>query len=272
MNTVIASHTFLFLLLISCQISYVHGLKLTMSGWSSTWDDIASGGNPRWKVTDLSAKASALGHITKYAHAAAVAAAEVSTTCDDDGKKLNIVCPLAGDDGFVHHAWSQGHSMTAIELVPRAVEEMRRQFSDGDDDCWQREDRPKGMVLWKHKSGTVSIYQGDVFTPLTELDNTFDAVYDKDSFGALDLHMRSPFCARVGSYLKPGVGIVYTEVKYSPGRTAGPPFHVEKEDLLQSDNFGSTFEYVADLGELYQLNLGGFKQTGHILKRLSSKL
>jgi len=247
------------------------------SGWSSTWDDIASGGNPRWKVTDLSAKAAALAHITNYSRAAVTAndssSSSTDNTCDDDDEKLSIVCPLAGDDGFVHHAWSQGHRVTAIELVPRAVEEMRKQFST-DDDEWRREDLSNNkMVRWSHSSGTATIYQGDVFTPLTELKGTFDAVYDKDSFGALDKHMRSPFCKRLADYLKPGTGIVYTEVKFSPGRTAGPPFHIDKDILVMPDNFGSTtFEYVASLGELYKLPMPGFQQTGHILRRLSSKL
>lgn len=232
-------------------------LSLKMSGWSKTWDDISNGGNPRWKVTDVSAKAAALQHIKNHCFS------------KDDDAKLNIVCPLAGDDSFVHHAWSQGHTVTAIELVPKAVELMRRLFS-ASDDVWKKEERPGNMILWTHESGTAFVYQGDVFTPLKELEGSCDAMYDKDSFGALDLHMRSRFCDRVKTYLKPGTGILYTEVKYSPGRTEGPPFHIDKEIIMQPENFGSDFDYVASLGELYKLAMP-MQQTGHVLKRLAKK-
>jgi len=70
-------------------------------GWSATWKDILNGGNPRWKVTDLGAKKIALGHITGHS----------SHASKEDGvassPSLNILCPLAGDDEFVHHAWTK---------------------------------------------------------------------------------------------------------------------------------------------------------------------
>lgn len=226
-------------------------------GWSSTWNDIIQGGNPRWKVNDMAAKAAALRHIQQYAI--------------ENVPSLNILCPLAGDDQFVQYAWSQGNKVTAIDLVPSAVQEMKKQFGD-DDGCWSKEEQSNGMVVWKHESGTATLYQGDVLTHLPELEATFDAVYDKDSFGALELDMRTGFCQRIAAYLKPGTGIVYTEVKYkganSPGKNHGPPFHVEKEDLMKPDNFGTMFEYVKSLGEVYKLNMG-MQQTGHVLRRLA---
>lgn len=242
-------------------------------GWSATWKDILNGGNPRWKVTDLSAKKIALGHIMHASKEDGVASSP----------SLNILCPLAGDDEFVHHAWTKGHRVVAIDLVPAAVEAMRNQFSvandgDGSDDggnCWLKEERSGGTVVWRHGSGTVTLYESDMLAPLPELEGTFDAVYDKDSFGALDLHMRPKYCERIAAYVKPGAGILYAEVKYKdvdgPGRKSGPPYHVEKEDLMEQGNFGAAFEYVAGLGELYKLTIPGVRQTGHILRRCARK-
>lgn len=233
-------------------------LQITMT-WSDTWNDITNGGNPRWKVNDLSSKQIALGHITKHA---------------SDPTSLDILCPLAGDDQFVHYAWTQGHRVTAIDLVPVAVEKMRRQFST-DDDCWSKEEQDNDMVVWKHKSGTATLYQGSIFTPLPELKERFDAVYDKDSFGALDMNMRTNFCKLITTYVKPTNGVLYTEVKFKDNitrRNQGPPFHVEKKDLMQPEAFGNTFEYVCSLGEVYKLSMPGMKQTGHILRRLASSI
>jgi len=242
-------------------------------GWSATWKDILNGGNPRWKVTDLGAKKIALGHITGHS----------SHASKEDGvassPSLNILCPLAGDDEFVHHAWTKGHRVVAIDVVPAAVKAMRKQFSAADDgdgsNLWSKEERSGGTVVWRHGSGTVTLYESDIFAPLPELEGTFDAVYDKDSFGALDLHMRPKYCERIAAYVKPDAGILYTEVKYKdvdgPGRKSGPPFHVDKEDLMEQGNFGSAFEYVASLGELYKLTIPGVRQTGHILRRCARK-
>jgi len=221
--------------------------------WADAWTGIIHGGSQMWKVNDMAAKSTALDHIREHAI---------------DVPSLNILCPLAGDDQFVQYAWSQGHNVTAIDLVPAAVQEMRKQFSE---DGWSKEEQENGMVVWKHESGTATLYEGNVMTALPELVQKFDAVYDKDSFGALDLNMRTDFCNRIASYVKPVTGIIYTEVKYKPGRTQGPPFHVEKEDLMLPGNFGTMFEHVASLGEVYKLSMP-MQQTGHILRRLAKCL
>eukprot|EP00538_Stauroneis_constricta_P005078 CAMPEP_0119557726 /NCGR_PEP_ID=MMETSP1352-20130426/9296_1 /TAXON_ID=265584 /ORGANISM="Stauroneis constricta, Strain CCMP1120" /LENGTH=243 /DNA_ID=CAMNT_0007604867 /DNA_START=11 /DNA_END=742 /DNA_ORIENTATION=+ len=241
-------------------------------GWANTWSDILSGGNPRWKVTDVKAKEIALSHITSHATTTTTATTSPSSSdANADTTMLHIFCPLAGDDSFVHHAWSKGHTVTSIDLVPAAVGAMRQQFGDSDDD-WTKEELPNDIVAWKHTSGRATLYSGDAFTPLTSLNGKIDAVYDKDSFGALEPSMRVDFCKRISEYVKPD-GIVYTEVKYkdesNPGRTSGPPFHVERSDLMESDKFGSMFEYVASLGEVYDVGMSGMKQTGHVLRRLA---
>ena len=149
-------------------------------------------------MDDLSAKKIALDHILQHS----------STSVDDDGDSqqsdnnnmLRILCPLAGDDPFVHYAWSQGHDVTAIDIVPDALASMRSQFGDGgkkdvaDRDDWTVEevsDKNDSSKVWKHKSGRATLYEGDVLMKRPELVQSFDVIYDKDSFGALTLDMRS---------------------------------------------------------------------------------
>lgn len=230
--------------------------------WANTWKDILKGGPSRWKVDDITAKRIALGHILEHAP---------STTSADP---LRIFCPLAGDDPFVVHAWKEGHSVTSIDLVPEAVAAMRQQFATSSpsslsiEEDWESEESGS-TTIWKHKSGRATLYVGDVLERRPELEKSFDAVYDKDSFGALDLGMRSAFCERLASYLREN-GIIYTEVKFKPpgdGRLSGPPFHVEKDDLMKLENFGSQFEYLASLGQVYEIGMGGMEQHGHVLRR-----
>jgi len=221
--------------------------------WTKTWANILEGGPTRWKVDSVKAKETALGFVSEYTKTAG---------------PLKILCPLAGDDYFVPHAWKQGHDVTAIELVPAAVEAMRRKFGGTESD-WTKSQGgdDSSTVIWKHTSGRATLYQGDMLAKRPELNAKFDAIYDKDSFGALDLNMRQPFCQRLSDFTRDG-GIVYIEVKNKQGgRSSGPPFHVETEDLMKATNFGKDFEHTAALGEVYPLDMSGMSQTGHILKR-----
>ena len=220
--------------------------------WKDTWTDILGGGPQRWKVNDLDAKKKALTHIMEH-------------TSSVEGP-MHILCPLAGDDSFVHYVWSQGHHVTAIDIVPAALKAMRGQFGDMED--WSSESEKASEVVWKHKSGRATLLEGDVFVKRPELLKSFDAVYDKDSFGAMHLDMRPTFCERVSEFVKDG-GTLYVEVKNKEtgNKTAGPPFHVEKDDLMEQTNFGAHFEHIASLGEVYPLNMSGMKQIGHILQR-----
>lgn len=114
------------------------------------------------------------------------------------------------------------------------------------------------------------MYEGDILQVRPELMGKFDALYDKDSFGALDPSMRHDFCQRLASYTKIDA-VVYMEVKYKDdsngGRLSGPPYHLEKDDIMKIEYFGGNFEYVAELGKVYELNMVGMEQTGHILRR-----
>ena len=225
-----------------------------MGSWSETWKDILEeGGSKRWKVDDIEAKQKALTHI--------IDATSSSNT------PLRILCPLAGDDPFVHYAWIQGHDVTAIDIVPEALKEMRCQFGENNQEDWSSSSNNNGGIVWKHKSGRATLYEGDMLMKRPELQNTFDVVYDKDSFGALNLDMRKAYCQRLSEFVKSD-GVVYVEVKNKEsGREFGPPYHVEKDDLMEETSFGGAFAYVKSLGEVYQLNMGGLKQMGHILRR-----
>lgn len=219
--------------------------------WTNTWDDIIQGGFQRWKVTDPKAHKVALSHIQKHFK---------------DGRN-EILCPLAGDDPMVHLLWQQGHSVTAMDLVPAALEQMRNQFAGG----WKEDkSRDNGMVVWTHESGRATQYQGDALQPQPELQNKFDAIYDKDSFGALEKGMRRQFCNRISEYTKSGA-TMYIEVTLRDNhelcKDMGPPFSLKKEDLMDTQCYGNAFNFVTGLGSVYPMALSGMQQTGHILRR-----
>jgi hypothetical protein len=107
------------------------------------------------------------------------------------------------------------------------------------------------VVVWTHASGRATLYETDILQDVPAWHAHFDAVYDKDSFGALEKDMRNAYCERLAVYLKEG-GIIYTEVKIKsedhPRRHEGPPFSIDEAELMES--FGSDFCHVASLGEV----------------------
>merc|ERR1719491_509345 len=123
--------------------------KLSM-GWADTWADINNGGNPRWKITDSESHQTALSHF--------------QTHVTGDPSKISVLCPLAGDDPFVHLLWKSGYSVTTIDLVPSAVEALKEQFKteeeDDDADFWSMEETD-GTVIWKHASNRATLMVGD---------------------------------------------------------------------------------------------------------------
>jgi len=237
-----------------------------MSGWSRTWNDILNGGSPRWKITSGESHENAYAHFQKHV-------LKEDKTSDDGAKNISVLCPLAGDDPFVRLLFRKGYSVTAIDLVAEAVEAMRKGFGDEDDVAWTKEETD-GDIIWTHNSGRATLIVGDALKKRPNLDNSFDAVYDKDSFGALSKDLRKPFCERIADYTKDNA-IVYLECKLKKGLVgvdnAGPPFSLRKDDLMEGNNYGgSKFVYLEGLGPVYDLpgNMNAvMQQTGHVLRR-----
>jgi hypothetical protein len=259
--------------------------------WSTTWDHILSGGNPQWKISSEECHNRAYEHFRRFV--------PVQVAEDDKEKVTSVFCPLAGDDPFVPLLYKKGYHVTAIDLVPEAIEAMKKQFgddvndtdNDNDSNIWTKKQSSSSDydndndddVIWTHKSGRVTLIVGDALKKRSHLNNSFDAVYDKDSFGALPISMRKSFCSRISEYTKIN-GILYLECKLKqpvPGTERegqdddnggqGPPFSLTRDDLMKDDNYGGSnkFEYVEGLGIVYELaeNFATMKQTGHILRR-----
>lgn len=248
----------------------------TNNRWSIAWEDIRNGGNPRWKITSEECHEKAYSHFQKF-----VLKGRDSSDDDNDNSNISVLCPLVGDDPFVHLLYEKGFSVTAIDLVAEAIEAMKERFGDGSS-CWAKEKQSSDGsggdddddVVWKHESGRVTLIVGDALKKRPNLNNSFDAVYDKDSFGALPKQLRKPFCQRITEYTKDN-GILYLECKLKQGvqgaDDSGPPFSLKRDDLMEVDNYGgSKFEYVQGLGSVYDLpnNMNAtMQQTGHVLLR-----
>lgn len=235
------------------QKKHVKNFTTIKMGWSDTWNDILSGGNQRWKVTDSKSHEKAFSHF--------------QTHVESNPSETSVLCPLAGDDPFVHLLFQKGFSVTTIDLVPAAVEALKEQFGE----CsWTKEESSSdSSVTWKHESGRATLIVGDALQKRPQLVGKFDAVYDKDSFGAIDKQIRNTFCKRMAEFTKQGA-VIYLECKvrenHDEAKNLGPPFSLKKDDLMEVSNYGECFEYVQGLGTVYEITMP-MEQTGHILVR-----
>ena len=128
-------------------------------------------------------------------------------------RHLRILYPLINeDDSFMELALEEGHSITAIGLVPFAVQTMRKRL-DSDEANWSAVEMPNGAIFWNHATGRVSFYLGDILADLTSMYGTFDVVYDCNCITALPQETQEPFLHRLKSYLKDD-GILFTEEGY----------------------------------------------------------
>ena len=221
-------------------------------GWSETWSDILAGGNQRWKVTCPESHSKALQNFQQCVN--------------QDPAETSVLCPLAGDDPFVYLLFQNGYSVTTIDLVSAAVEEMKKQF--GTEAIWTQQIKDN-TVIWSHHTGRATLMVGDALQHRSELVNRFDAVYDKDCFGALQKEIRNGYCTRIGEYLKPG-GKVYLECKlrdnHEESKDIGPPFSLKAQDIMEETSFGNSFDHVEALGTIYDIAMS-MQQTGHSLVR-----
>ena len=198
----------------------------------------------------------------------------IATGSSSSAPPPSVYCPLAGDDPMVYLLWDRGYNVTSIDLVPAAVDSMRSHFKEG---SWSKRtvnehgNSNETTTVWTHDSGRAKLYVGDALRSRSELCHQFDAIYDKDSFGALQKEMRTAFCNRIAEYCKKGAN-VYIEVKLKDNhdvvKDVGPPFSLQKEDLMEKGNYGSNFEYVEGLGSVYDLPMPFMKQTAHVLRKI----
>merc|ERR1711865_933777 len=172
--------------------------------------------------------------------------------CEEKRHHISVLCPLAGDDPFIFLLYQKGYSVTAIDIVEDAINALKQRFDQGSPDttntttaaadatscCWTKTHEPDGDLIWKHRNGRVTFIVGDVTKPRPAFVNSFDAVYDKDSFGALPMTVRPAFCHRMLEYTKDRA-ILYLECKVKPGHhnattadTMGPPYSLRYEDIM----------------------------------------
>ena len=180
--------------------------------------------------------------------------------------KPHIFIPLCGDYPFVHLAWSEGYTVSALEFIPTAVERLKGQF-EGGEEAWEGSECPGGKK-WVYAKGRMVVYQADVFVENPELVNVFDAVLDKDAFGAIEKDERARYIELVAKYLKKGGILVSETKKKTEGLDEGPPYHLLEEEMRKEWEREGGLVYEEFMGSMYEWPGGKFDALHHRMKKV----
>ena len=136
----------------------------------------------------------------------------------------NVLVPLCGKTLDMHWLNEQGHKITGVELVEKAV----RSFFD------EAQLTPHVEFQGEHTiftSEDITIIQGDVFA-LPETMANCQAWYDRAAMVALPSEVRANYVDQIHSLCSPGaVGLMIT-FAYPQEQMQGPPFSLPDEEVF----------------------------------------
>ncbi|RMZ94256.1 thiopurine S-methyltransferase [Brachionus plicatilis] len=141
-------------------------------------------------------------------------------------ENLKFFFPLCGK--ALDMAWlsSFGHSIVGVEFSPDAVEDFFKENKIDYKTC----DLDK-FKIYQSLDGRIKIYRGDFFDFNSNLEDSFDCVWDRGALVALPKEQRKKFAQIVCSILKPEFRYILDAFDYDSNLYQGPPHVVTLEEI-----------------------------------------
>jgi len=169
-----------------------------------------------------------------------------------------IFVPLCGDGKFLQHAHSKGNTVTGCDLVPLAIDRLKRQFQSS------FTEHKDALGSHEYESERVRLVCGNILK--VQVREKVDLIYDKDAFGAIPIAMRSAYLDKIVEMCQHGT-YVFLEVKFKlTDQEKGPPFHFSRADI--ETYYGERgFVLVSYNPSVYPLaNFGSMNQQGFLFR------
>ncbi|XP_064606936.1 probable thiopurine S-methyltransferase [Liolophura sinensis] len=143
-------------------------------------------------------------------------------------EKIKILVPLCGKSLDIKWLYDQGHTIVGIECSEMAVkaffQEQRLEY--------QAEGLSKGRgKLYQNSDGKIKLYQMDLFEFTKEDEGLFDAIWDKNSFIAVNKVDRKKYCETILSLMSKDSSYLLDVFNYDPDQFTGPPHNVSRQDV-----------------------------------------
>ena len=135
----------------------------------------------------------------------------------------HVLVPLCGKSLDMHWLAQQGHSVSGIEFVEKAVKEF---FDD-----WARKPQQTSTKFGeKFTAGNINLYQADFFKIQPD-DAPFSAWYDRAALVALPPSLRTQYVEQLRKLTTPDAKGLMVTFDYPKEEMQGPPFALSDEDV-----------------------------------------
>ena len=161
--------------------------------WQNKWDSDQIG----FHQTDYNP--SMLKYFTKYSN-----------------QNKHVLIPLAGKSNDIIWFLNNGFKVTAIEIIPKAVEDF---FNENNLEYTKDENT--------YSSINLTFIIGDIFKDIPSED--FDFIYDRASIIALPVETRLKLVEKYKRLIDEGVILYSIFINYNLDQMKGPPFAINKE-------------------------------------------
>ena len=153
--------------------------------------------------------------------------------------EANVLVPLCGKTLDMHWLNEQGHKITGVELVEKAV----RSFFDEAQLTPHVESKGEHTIF---TTEDITIIQGDLFA-LPETMANCQAWYDRAAMVALPSEVRANYVEQIHSLCSPGaVGLMIT-FAYPQEQMQGPPFSLPDEEVFEVFSEGFEVELLESI-------------------------
>lgn len=135
----------------------------------------------------------------------------------------HVLVPLCGKSLDMHWLAQQGHSVSGIEFVEKAVKEF---FDD-----WAKKSLQTSTKFGeKFTAGNINLYQADFFKVQPD-DAPFSAWYDRAALVALPPSLRTQYVEQLRKLTTPDAKGLMVTFDYPKEEMQGPPFALSDEDV-----------------------------------------
>ena len=152
-------------------------------------------------------------------------------------KTSSVFIPLCGKSVDMKYLSDKGHKVVGLEVSEKGILEF---FKDNELSYSRKTHSTLPFDVFQADGADITIYMGDMFEATSQLLGTFDAIWDKSSYVAINANERPKYRGIMATLLKPeGIWLLncyeYDETKYR-----ATPHSINEVEIMQS--FGDQFE------------------------------
>lgn len=152
----------------------------------------------------------------------------VNTFLEQYGDRLHgrVLVPLCGKTEDLAWLAGRGHDVVGVELVEDAVQQFFAEHGVAPEVATQG-------GLRAYRAGAITLLAGDLFAVTADDVGAITSIYDRAALVALPRDMRDRYAAHLRAIAGGATRELLVSVEYEPGAHDGPPFSVERTEVLE---------------------------------------